>query len=222
MIQIVNGPNLSRVHARSCAVMRVSRAIQRGRKCALLAERAKNPFYPLESQNGMDYWAELSHASVPTALRKRMGEMLHAKGHLPTPEFRHAEERLATWPRSKWTVEEITPPQCHETLHVRYRSAMVCFADTLRNPSLDPKADCVWGPEVLTDELTDHEVGYLSDVCHGQMYVRTPMHLRFKCFACNIYRKCCDSDQAIAIQITTCQFKSVLDIVPGSERCTIT
>ena len=164
----------------NCAVMRMSWASCPDFYCASVSERASNPFYPLESQNGMDYWAALSHTAVPAAVRKRFGEMLYAKGHLPTPEFRHAEERLEFWRRSKWTVEDITPLDCHETLHVRHRSAMVCFADTLRNPSLDPKTDCVWGPEVLTDELTDHEPGYLSDVCHRQMYVRTSMHIRFK------------------------------------------
>ena len=173
---------------RDRAVMRDYQASWRDFDCALVAERATNPFYPLESKNGMDYWAALSHASVPNAIRKRLGEMLHAKGHLPTPEFRHAEERLENWPRSKWKVEEITPPGCHETLYVRYRSAMVCFADTMRNPSLDPKTDCVWGPEVLTDELTDHELGYLSDVCHGQMYARESMRsdLNRKSCCCTI------------------------------------
>ena len=128
----------------------------------------------------MDYWAALSHADVPAAVRKRFGEMLYAKGHLSTPEFWHAEGRLAFWPRLKWKVEEITPLGCHEQLHVRYRSALVCFANTLRNPSLNPKTDCVWGPEVLTDEVADHELGCLSDVCHRQMCVRSSMHIQFQ------------------------------------------
>ena len=49
---------------------------------------------------------------------------------------------------------------------------MVCAADTFRNPELRPEADCVWGPEVLEDELTKEtdtfRRGYISAVFHTE------------------------------------------------------
>ena len=49
---------------------------------------------------------------------------------------------------------------------------MVCLADTLHNPDLRPETDCVWGPEVLEDELTRAadplRRGYLSEVFNAE------------------------------------------------------
>ena len=146
---------------------------------ALVAEKSANQYYPLDTKEGAGYYELLSGPTVPAGLRRRMGQQLHANGHLKAPEFARAEARLKDWPRSPWFCEEVTPEDCHEHLTVRYRSAIVCFADTIRNPALDPTKDCVWGPEhpeVVTDEVLraqdPHGIGYVSDVCHGQMCAR--------------------------------------------------
>ena len=88
------------------------------------------------------------------------------------PEFRRAEERLDAWPSAPWYRDEVTPEGCHEPLYARWRDPMVCAADTFRNPELRPEADCVWGPEVLEDELTKEtdtfRRGYISEVFHTE------------------------------------------------------
>ena len=51
----------------------------------------------------------------------------------------------------------------------------MCLADTFRNPDLRPEEDCVWGPELLRDEMTRshdrHNRGYISEVWHGEWCV---------------------------------------------------
>ena len=55
---------------------------------------------------------------------------------------------------------------------------MVCMADTLRNPELQPKTDCAWGPEIMEDELTRESDplrrGYISEVFNGEWCAPTP------------------------------------------------
>ena len=107
-----------------------------------------------------------------------MGEFLHERGFFDAPEFRRAEKRLDSWPASAWHKFEVTPSDCHERLFVRWRDPMVCLADTLHNPDLRPETDCVWGPEVLEDELTRAadplRRGYLSEVFNAEWCAPAP------------------------------------------------
>ena len=114
----------------------------------------------------------LSGPHIAAGLRKRVGEFLYKRGFFATPEFRRAEVRLDAWPSAPWYRDEVTPEGCHEPLYARWRDPMVCAADTFRNPELRPEADCVWGPEVLEDELTKEtdtfRRGYISEVFHTE------------------------------------------------------
>ena len=136
------------------------------------AERAENEYYPLDTKDGSDLFDILSGPHIADGLRKRVGEFLFKRGFFETPEFRRAEERLATWPSSPWYKEEVTPPGCHEQLFARWRDPIVCMSDTFHNPELNPETDCVWGPEVIRDEVTraseDYGRGYISEVFHGE------------------------------------------------------
>ena len=60
---------------------------------------------------------------------------------------------------------------------VHTKNIVVVLASLLRNESFRADQDLVWGPEVITDEITESlaegmdDHGYLSDVCHGWAYV---------------------------------------------------
>ena len=146
------------------------------------AEREANRYYPLDTENGSDLFDILSGPHIASGLRKRVGEFLYDRGFFATPEFRRAEERMELWPASAWHKVQVTPEGCHETLSVRYRDPMVCMADTFRNPQLNPKEDCVWGPEVLKDVLTEDDDpfgrGYISEVFHGEWCAKKPKNPR--------------------------------------------
>ena len=139
------------------------------------AERAANEYYPLDSRDGSDLFDILSGPHIASGLRKRIGEFLYERGFFATPEFRRAEERLEYWPASQWYKQQVTPTGCHEDLFARWRDPIVCLADTFRNPDLRPEEDCVWGPELLRDEMTRshdrHNRGYISEVWHGEWCV---------------------------------------------------
>ena len=91
-------------------------------------------------------------------------------GFFAEHEFTIAEERMRAYPQAKWVVQSVMPDieGWTEPIDVHYRDVLVQAASVLRHPRCDPTKDLVWGPEVETDEGTQHcPFGYMADFCHS-------------------------------------------------------
>ena len=112
----------------------------------------------------------LSGGKIPAGLRASIGSYMVKHGFFAEHEFTIAEERMRAYPQAEWVVQSVMPDVegWTEPIDVHYRDVLVQAASVLRHPRCDPTKDLVWGPEVETDEGTQHcPFGYMGDFCHS-------------------------------------------------------